>query len=533
MTSLTLVLVATTLAAQPPAVGAEKKLIQFGWCMPTTQWLRENAERADEAGFDGVVLDLGPGKRKLAWHAWSTAHLDPALYQGDVENLKATQFKKLTEIFIRFNVTPGKVDWFEDFGGVLHNAGIAAKIVKECRLQGILFDVEQYHGKPFHYGSQKHREERTFEEYQKQARHRGRELMRAINEQCPEIVVFLTFGHYLAHGRVSKHNPLSTTGYGLLPSFLDGMIEACTDTTTIVDGWEYAYGYKRERNFREAYDIIRTRTLGWTAVPERYKLIMRAGFGLWADRGGHKHWDTRDFSNNYFTPEELEYALHCALNVSDKYVWIYSHAPNWWTGENLPMEYLSALRNARGPHPEPPIFRSPPTPEKRIISAKTRPDHNDKATFGDLWDTYEEVGPVPVKWKFRTDPKEAGERERWFAANHDDSGWQEIDIGDWWEPQGVVYDGIAWYRVRLPIPAATKGRKLHLFLGAVDESAWVYVNGKLAKEHDLGEYGWKTRFSVELTDRVKAGEESLIAVRVLDRVNYGGIWKSVKLVAEK
>ena len=66
-----------------------------------------------------------------------------------------------------------------------------------------------------------------------------------------------------------------------------------------------------------------------------------------------------------------------------------------------------------------------------------------------------------------------------------------------------------------------------------DKYVWVYVNGKLAREHDLGEYGWKTRFSIELTDRVKPGEESLIAVRVLDRVNYGGIWKSVKLLADR
>ena len=52
-------------------------------------------------------------------------------------------------------------------------------------------------------------------------------------------------------------------------------------------------------------------------------------------------------------------------------------------------------------------------------------------------------------------------------------------------------------------------------------------------EHDIGDGGWDQRFEIPLGDAVKIGETNVLTVRVRDRGNYGGIWKSVKLVAAK
>ncbi len=164
-------------------------------------------------------------------------------------------------------------------------------------------------------------------------------------------------------------------------------------------------------------------------------------------------------------------------------------------------------------------------------SARSQPGWSDEATFGDLWDEYDEVGPVPLVWKFCTDPKDEGQAAEWFTPDFDDSEWQEMAIAEFWEVQGHPdYDGYAWYRVKLPVPAEAAGKQLLLYFGAVDEVATVYLNGQLLGEHDEGGLGWDKRFSVDITDAAQPGEDNLLAVRVFDSQLKGGIWKSVKLV---
>jgi beta-galactosidase/beta-glucuronidase len=132
-----------------------------------------------------------------------------------------------------------------------------------------------------------------------------------------------------------------------------------------------------------------------------------------------------------------------------------------------------------------------------------------------------------------TDPKDAGEKEGWFSADHDDHAWPEVRIDQWWELQGHSYDGAAWYRVWVDVPESARGQKIELVFGAVDESAWVWVNGAKAGEHDEGEAGWDKRFSLDVTHALRPGARNLIAVKVLDRASFGGIWRSAKLLAPR
>jgi hypothetical protein len=54
-----------------------------------------------------------------------------------------------------------------------------------------------------------------------------------------------------------------------------------------------------------------------------------------------------DLSKNYFSPSEFRDSVAYALEASDEYVWIYSNNVNWWTGKNLPPDYIDALRSAK------------------------------------------------------------------------------------------------------------------------------------------------------------------------------------------
>ncbi len=161
------------------------------------------------------------------------------------------------------------------------------------------------------------------------------------------------------------------------------------------------------------------------------------------------------------------------------------------------------------------------------------PGYDDTSTFGELWKTHNLIADLPKTWLFRRDFKDEGQKRGWGGIVVDKTQWQPIKIGEWWEPQGHEFDGIGWYRVDFKVPEAAQGKNLALSFGAVDESAAVYLNGKMIGEHDMGERGWDQRFEIALGDAVTVGGTNILAVRVRDRSNFGGIWKSVKLVGVK
>jgi hypothetical protein len=143
--------------------------------------------------------------------------------------------------------------------------------------------------------------------------------------------------------------------------------------------------------------------------------------------------------------------------------------------------------------------------------------------------------PLPLEgWKFQLDPGQIGHEQDWFGTDFSDANWQDIKIGEVWETQiGKDYDGVAWYRHSFTLPEKPVQVGTDIVFEGVDESAWVWINGQYAGEHDIGPDGWDKRFAMDVSDYVKWGAENQITVRVLDRKFAGGIWKPVYLEALK
>lgn len=147
--------------------------------------------------------------------------------------------------------------------------------------------------------------------------------------------------------------------------------------------------------------------------------------------------------------------------------------------------------------------------------------------------------PLSNEWRFHPDPGDAGIGEKWYAADYDDSGWAVVrsDIGSGWEAQGFAgHQGYGWYRQRFTVPEEVlEQENLRLFFGAVDEQAWVYLNGQPAFEHTVATTGqpveilWTTPFGFDPKPFLKPGE-NVIAVRVHDTLGMAGIWKPVTLL---
>ena len=53
------------------------------------------------------------------------------------------------------------------------------------------------------------------------------------------------------------------------------------------------------------------------------------------------------------------------------------------------------------------------------------------------------------------------------------------DKGNGWESQGFAdYLGLGWYRQQFSPPAGPLPKHAYLYFGAVDEDAWLYLNGQ-------------------------------------------------------
>ena len=96
------------------------------------------------------------------------------------------------------------------------------------------------------------------------------------------------------------------------------------------------------------------------------------------------------------------------------------------------------------------------------------------------------------------------------------------------------YQGYGWYRTTFKAPAEWKGKTVRLLFGAVDEQAWVYVNGRLVREHTEKSEGksynelWEAPFIAEVpSDQLELGKPNVLAVRVHNSKANGGIWRPV------
>lgn len=133
------------------------------------------------------------------------------------------------------------------------------------------------------------------------------------------------------------------------------------------------------------------------------------------------------------------------------------------------------------------------------------------------------------QWKFRTDTANLGHRNGWYAPELDETEWKPIKMGAW-ESQGFTgYDGIAWYRIRFKMPEKSPHEAVELHFHAVDEGAWVWLNGTYIGQHDEGPGGWAVPFWLDVTNEIRWGAENILVVRVEDTEAAGGIWKPVNV----
>ena len=143
------------------------------------------------------------------------------------------------------------------------------------------------------------------------------------------------------------------------------------------------------------------------------------------------------------------------------------------------------------------------------------------ATFGQELRT---VLDLRGHWKF-----EVGDDPRWAEPSFSDKDWASLVVPSQWETQGFPgYDGYAWYRKTIQVPADWAGKRLYLDLGLVDDVDETYINGRFIAftgifppEYETA-YGNPRLYAIPMGVLIP-GKENVIAVRVYDSEMGGGI----------
>ena len=577
-----------------PAVGADKKLIKWGLDAPNSAYVREHIREMEKWPFDGFCINadiMVEGQRQwVHGQMFSTRKFTYAELKHIVDDFKATEFTRFTDNFMimsqsvdvfAFQDEDGNEthrqqlhppDWFsdEEFAITKANWALAARVCREAGLAGWMLDLEMWsttngkYPRAWNYAFCKRHNKGdipSFEECYAKVQQRGRELMAAICREYPDIVIINYMGSqelsYRLTGRTGTVTPdvhvLSTSDYGLMAPFLDGMLEGIPPEAgaTIVDGGPL-YHANLNKRFTAYREYAYGRSAEVTAAPDAFREHMRLGFAVWVDGRG---WRTKSnwgwpwereppYWGNQFTPEELEHAFYFALLNADKYVWIWAQDATFFPqcgfrrpqAQTINADYRQAVANCRKPHrmrferTDRGGQTDPPAP--RLVP------YDEAEVFGSLKEKYAYVMDLPMTWRFLADRENVGSygaeygKVDWDYCGETWRDWGTIEIGDYWENRGVKFNGHGWYRTEFEVPTRLAGEKVFLFFGGITlhpvVGAQIYVNGKLMwAQADVEKES--AVLVLDITDKAEAGKRNVVVVKVFNYGGPGGIYRPVKL----
>lgn len=529
---------------------------------PVAEWAHKLGAMQGVA-FDGVAVNFFPDDNAIgmAHRWWGVVPYAKAMFQKDIDAIKAAKWGRYTDNFIWTGNSSHKTgarpyNWFsdEDTELLLANTRLMAGIARECGLKGLFLDTEQYGGGdygawrfPFSYhaykaGDWKVSDVKEKEPFSYQAcaakfRQRGRQWASALCEAHPQITILVLPGmHATARYTVLRFDQTmdaaAASDYRLQAPFFDGVLEGLSEQATLIDGCESGYSLMEYRDFVFQRDRVLRQSASISTVPDVYRRRVQFGLGLWPDV--NYKWDMDKPNRNHKNPTQFEHTLYNAMAAADTYVWLWSNRVEFFPQEVSAglAAYHAAVNRARTPRQL--DWKSGPS-----FTGYDPPDvahYFDFQDLDDLTTRTNTVAQLPVDgWRFMPDPGNEGESKGYHTKDFDDAQWQTIRVDACWEKQGhPSLDGSGWYRLKYTFPDFPAEKKVYLRFGAVDETAWLYIDGKIVAWHDKDPViVWDKPFALEITGHVAPGATRQLAIRAHDVSRAGGVWKSVSLLVAK
>jgi hypothetical protein len=332
------------------------KLIEYGWDSPSPEFVRTHITEMERRPFDGVIVRLPDGGGDVFQpKMWNAEQL--ALQLPILSNIKWQSFDSN---FLAMYAT-SSMDWYDDddWRVVTEHAAFMGRAAREAHCRGLMFDPEPYGPSPWNYSAQLHASIHTFDEYQLVVRRRGREFMRALQHEYPglELLTLHNYSHLLRASATPDLNTrekiLTAHVWGLLPAFMNGMLEEADSNTRIIDGHEQSYFFERPEDFARGAAEVRRGAIPYVSpeLKDKYVGQFQVAQPVYLDWiFGYFKLPVPTGVDGLSGEQRARLAEHhtfYAMKNADRYVWSYSEKMNWWTGEQLPPGADDALRSAK------------------------------------------------------------------------------------------------------------------------------------------------------------------------------------------
>ena len=330
------------------AGAAQKKFVGFAWefsRMSITN-LVEYVDELDKTPLDGIGVYLNEpaadgtlvSTHNIMRSLWRRDALEPLLPLAR----ELTKHHSMKESFIGTFRAPfrKRIEWNDDagWGIVASNMTLAAWFAKAGGFRGLSMDPEDYHGA---LQFLRREEDPPYEEMQRLARQRGREVFAGVFREYPEVRIlsfwFLSMDHHYLGSADPARDCRSRND--LWPSFVNGILDVMPSSARIHDGCEHSYQYESScGHFFSAADAIRRRlpALLDPVHAQKYASQVGVSFGIYLDM-----FTNPEGSSWYFGPADgsrlrhFERNLEQAAQAVDEYVWFWGEKHCWadWRGK--------------------------------------------------------------------------------------------------------------------------------------------------------------------------------------------------------
>ncbi len=127
--------------------------------------------------------------------------------------------------------------------------------------------------------------------------------------------------------------------------------------------------------------------------------------------------------------------------------------------------------------------------------------------------TMEKTLSLDGEWDILYDYNNIGKENQWFVQEkfYNNENVLQVQVPCCLETQNKDYEGVAWYAKIINVPQKLKEYQLFLQFDAVNYKCELWVNG-IAVSYHKGGY---SRFEIDVTGHLIAGEENFISLRVI------------------
>jgi hypothetical protein len=317
----------------------------------TPSYFASNLSYIDTLPFDGTVFN----------HVYSYQIMHSAPVN---ETALAAQFASLA------NVTPVRfvnnfalvslrkpADFFGDWTVPVANFRAIARVCKNAGLRGIMFDDEEYANQYdtmtggrfsvniWNWPDDVSDKTRSLAEYQAQAQLRGKQIMDAMVQEYPGILVFVAHGAGESDPTIEWWYGKPDEKYELKGGFIAGLVEGAIADGQIIDGGEWNYADRTADEFDISYEYSKhwlpSAWVNCAFLPPNVRAIwpsrVSVGTALYNLAFGGRSMD----------PTIMQSCVANTLRRCDSHVFQYTEGMAWYEPGKVSQAWKDAIANGR------------------------------------------------------------------------------------------------------------------------------------------------------------------------------------------